>query len=155
MAAMSLWDAADQVGTSKSAIWRAIKDGRLSARRDESGNFSVDPNEVIRVLSIQEPARSEEAANAQSFTPAKPFAAADYAPASENAASARAPEDGARIAALESEVAGLKLLLAEMRVHRDDLRGERDAWRNQAERLMATLRVDAPSRWKRMTGGGF
>jgi hypothetical protein len=48
----------------------------------------------------------------------------------------------------------MKLMLAEIRMNRDDLRADRDAWRGQAERMMATLRVDPPSRWKRIVGGG-
>jgi hypothetical protein len=147
MAAMSLWDAAEKVGTSKSAIWRAIKDGRLAAVRDDSGNFSVDPNEVISVLSLQEPARVEPA-DAPILAPASVPAAANR-----NYVSAEQPA-GTRLAALEAEVAGMKLMLAEIRMNRDDLRADRDAWRGQAERLMATLRVDPPSRWKRIVGGG-
>jgi hypothetical protein len=147
MAAMSLWDAAEKVGTSKSAIWRAIKDGRLSATRDDSGNFSVDTNEVIRVLSLQEPARFESAPGGANG-PAT--SAANF-----NFATVEPGSGGARLAALEAEIAGMKLLLAEMRMHRDDLRAERDAWRGQAERMMATLRVDPPSRWKRMTSSAY
>jgi hypothetical protein len=145
MAAMSLWDAAEKVGASKSAIWRAIKDGRLAAVRDDSGNFSVDPNEVISVLSLQEPARME---------PAPSLAAPIPAAANRNYANIEQVSNEARIAALEAEVAGMKLLLAEIRLNRDDLRADRDAWRGQAERMMATLRIGPLSRWKRIVSGG-
>ncbi len=151
MAALSLWDAAEKVGTSKSAIWRAIKEGRLNATRDDSGNFSVDPNEVMRVLSLQEPSRREPA-KAVETSDALALAAVNMNFARDNFARdnfANSDADPSRIklATLQAEIAGLQAVLTEVRLHRDELRIERDAWRGQAEKLMGQS-----SRWRRLVG---
>ncbi len=119
MAALSLWDAAEQVGTSKSAIWRAIKEGRLDASRDDSGNFSVDPNEVMRVLALQAPAKKEPAQDSPAKFVEAPLPAA---PANLHFASGEMDSGRIRLATLEAEIAGLKAVLAEVRLHRDELR---------------------------------
>jgi len=46
---LTLGQAAKETGLAKSAISRAIKSGRLSAVRQENGNFSIDPAELFRV----------------------------------------------------------------------------------------------------------
>src|SRR3954453_462 len=45
---LSLREAAELAGTSKSSILRAVKTGRLSATRNDQGEFKVDPAEVAR-----------------------------------------------------------------------------------------------------------
>lgn len=156
MAALSLWDAAEKVGTSKSAIWRAIKEGRLNAMRDDSGNFSVDPNEVMRVLSLHEPARQEPARQESTRQeparrePAINVEAPDAlarAAVNMNFAMDEPDSNRIRVGILQAEIAGLQAVLAEVRLHRDELRVERDAWRGQAEKLMGQ-----PSRWRRLVG---
>lgn len=42
-------DAAKRVGKSKTTILRAIKNGKLSATRDDNGNHQIDPSELARV----------------------------------------------------------------------------------------------------------
>ena len=49
MAVFSLRTAAQQAGTSKSTILRAIKGGRLSASRTADGGYEIDASELIRV----------------------------------------------------------------------------------------------------------
>src|SRR3954464_7333380 len=46
---LGLREAAQLAGTSKSSILRAVKAGRLSATRNDQGEFKVDPAEVVRV----------------------------------------------------------------------------------------------------------
>src|SRR3954465_3871419 len=46
---LGLREAAQLAGTSKSSILRAVKAGRLSAQRNDQGEFKVDPAEVARV----------------------------------------------------------------------------------------------------------
>jgi hypothetical protein len=46
---LTLGQAAKQSGVSKTAISRAIKSGRLSATRSESGDYQIDPAELFRV----------------------------------------------------------------------------------------------------------
>lgn len=46
---LTLGEAEREVGVTKSTISRAIKDGRLSANRNEHGHFQIDPAELFRV----------------------------------------------------------------------------------------------------------
>jgi hypothetical protein len=48
---LSLGQAAKETGLDKSTISRAIKSGRLSAYRKESGGYEIDPAELFRVFS--------------------------------------------------------------------------------------------------------
>ena len=45
----TLGEAAKHTGLSKPTIQRAIKNGRLSATRNENGSYSIDPSELERV----------------------------------------------------------------------------------------------------------
>ena len=56
MAMLSLLEAAEQVGKSKSTLWRASKRGELSVTKDEAGQILVDSSELFRVF---QPKRSE------------------------------------------------------------------------------------------------
>lgn len=47
---LSLSQAAKQAGKSKSTIGRAIDSGRLSARKNQNGTFSIDPSELFRAF---------------------------------------------------------------------------------------------------------
>lgn len=47
---LSLSAAAKATGRSKSTIGRAIKSGKLSARRDEAGGYRVDASELARAF---------------------------------------------------------------------------------------------------------
>ncbi len=47
---LTLSGAAKVTGRSKSTLSRAIKSGRLSARRDDVGTFHIDPAELARVF---------------------------------------------------------------------------------------------------------
>src|SRR3954467_12163518 len=49
MASLSLREAAEMAGTSKSSVFRAIKAGRLSATKTDQGELRVDPSEIARV----------------------------------------------------------------------------------------------------------
>jgi len=41
-------EAADRVGKSKATILRHIKEGKISATRDESKHYHIDPSELVR-----------------------------------------------------------------------------------------------------------
>jgi hypothetical protein len=113
---LTLGQAAIETGMAKSAISRAIKSGRLSARKTESGSFEIDPAELFRV----------------------------YPPASRRN-SAEQPQ-GERIATpnetngLHREVAVLRELIAEIKGERDDLRGERDRLLSVIEEQAGTVK---------------
>src|SRR5215203_2415982 len=49
MTSFSLRQAAQEAGTSKSTVLRAIQSGRLSATRTDDGGYSIDPAELFRV----------------------------------------------------------------------------------------------------------
>lgn len=50
MAGLSLSQAAKATGRSKSTIGRAIQSGRLSALRNDSGTFTIEPSELFRAF---------------------------------------------------------------------------------------------------------
>lgn len=47
---LTLGEAARQVTVTKSTLHRAIRDGRLSANRDDQGHYQIDPAELFRVF---------------------------------------------------------------------------------------------------------
>jgi len=50
---LSLGQAAKETGKSKSVISNALKSGRLSGRRNDKGEWEIDPAELFRVFSPQ------------------------------------------------------------------------------------------------------
>src|SRR3954454_583273 len=127
MAALGLREAAQQVGLHRSSLFRAIRAGRLSATRTESGDFLIDPAELFRVYPPK-PERAQQRAQAAQVS------AEQSAQPVETDATAVAQMQ-VRIATLEGE---LQARTAELRVLRelaDTLRGECDRWAAQAERL--------------------
>src|SRR3954463_6797544 len=68
--ALSASGAARLTGVDKSTITRAVKDGKLSARKDESGRLLIEPAELFRVFDPvpepdAEPVRSEGSASSR------------------------------------------------------------------------------------------
>ena len=66
----------------------------------------------------------------------------------------------AQLAAVETELTCLKMVLTQAREDRDELRQERDAWRKMAEKLndcaireLARLASPERSLWRRRAGG--
>ncbi len=57
----TLGEAAREVGKTKTALANAIKSGRLSATRDDKGQYQIDPAELFRVY----PAKSLEVGDAR------------------------------------------------------------------------------------------
>jgi hypothetical protein len=49
---LTLGQAAKETGLSKTAIARAIKSGRLSGTKSESGEYQIDPAELFRVYAV-------------------------------------------------------------------------------------------------------
>lgn len=47
---LTLTEATEQTGKSKSTLTRAIKSGKLSAQRNEHGDYRVEPSELFRVF---------------------------------------------------------------------------------------------------------
>jgi hypothetical protein len=122
---LNLREAAEQAGTSKSSIFRAIKAGRLSATRDDLGGVQIDPAELARVYPPKPPT---------------PERAGTMPAAQRGTATSEGGTDDLRVrnAALEAEVR----LLREMA---ENLKAERDRWAQQAERLA----LSAPAHQRR------
>ena len=121
--------AATAAGLSKSTIHRAIKAGRISATKADTGDWSIDPAELHRVFPpvTVEPVPSERDAT---------------------------PKLDAVVAKLEAEITALKSVSDLLRSQLDDVRTDRDAWREQAARLALPAPEVEPKRpwWKRLTG---
>jgi len=106
MAVLTLREAAEQTGTSKVDIWRAIRSGMLPAQRTHDGDFAIDPAELFRVFETQ---RSEQSSTEQDET-ASPVARPESAATPETVAT---PETAATndmtvaFAALGAELRGL------------------------------------------------
>jgi excisionase family DNA binding protein len=103
---LSLGQAARLTGLGKTTLARAIKAGRLSATRSETGGYSIDAAELARVF---------------------PFRAPDETGA------ATAPV--VHHATVDDQVTALREMLAMSRAENTDLRQDRDQWRDMAQRL--------------------
>src|SRR3954452_4619006 len=122
MAGLSLRQAAQQTGVSKSTILRAIQSGRLSATRTEDGGYSIEPPELFRVYPPKSVAADAEADRS----------------AGQNAialAPINSTEMLVRQAQLEAAVSGLQAILEAERKRGEGMGTERDRWAAQAERL--------------------
>lgn len=114
----TLGEAAKATGKSKATISKAIKSGRISAKKDETGTFRIDPSELHRVYT---PTVSVE----QKDTPIIP------PETSENHSLVR--ELKARLEAANERLSDKEDVIS-------DLREDRDKWRQQATALLADQR---------------
>lgn len=124
MAGLSLRQAAQEAGTSKSTILRAIQSGRLSASRLDDGGYSIDPAELFRVY----PPKGGGTVAGQHVQ----SSVGQDAPATETVG---ATAQLVRNAQLEAEIKALQALLDSERKRAEELREDRDRWAAQAERL--------------------
>lgn len=131
MATLSLREAAEQTGVSKSTIFRAIKAGRMSAPRNDDGEFQIDPAELFRVYPPKAPSPTEGAGARD--VPARPETQQEGRGAPDH----ETVELRIRNAALEAEIKGLRAMA-------DELRQARDKWEGQAERLSLSLAAPKP-----------
>ena len=108
---VSASEAAKRTGKSVPTITRAIKSGKISADRTESGSYLIDPSELFRVF----PA----ATHPNDETPSKLGHETPRVILSETRS-------------LQEKVSNLEASLAEAKA-------ERDEWRDQAKRLAMAL----------------
>ena len=128
---LTLGQAAKHTGVSKSYLSKLIKTGKITAERQPNGEFRIDPSELDRIPEIRSQGRTENSPRERSDT-------------QENTG-------------WERERDLLTMLLHDREHHIQDLRQERDAWRQQAERAQQTLLLTAgekkeapkPKRWWR------
>ena len=112
----TLGEAARATGKSKTTIQRAIKGGRVSAEKSDSGSYSIDPAELHRVFPVQQDATVVDQSHATSMQPPD-----------------QVPE-------LQAKVASLEALLDREKEATLHLRSERDAWKHQATALLTDQR---------------
>lgn len=117
---LSASKAAEATGKSIPTISRAIKSGRLSARKLDGGGYEIDPAELFRVF--------EPVSQNSSETP--------------NVSPAATPSENK---ALEVEVKMLRELLEREREVVTDLAKDRDHWRQQATALLTDQREKKPA----------
>lgn len=129
--AYTLGEAAKATGRSKATISKAIKSGRISAIKDDTGTFQIEPAELHRVYI---PTVSSE----QKETPDKPVAN------TENVGLIR--ELQARLEAAQDRLADKETVIS-------DLREDRDKWRQQATALLVDQRPKIGF-WARLLGKG-
>ena len=128
---LSLRNAAKEAGVGKSTILRAIQGGRLSAVRTDDGGYDIDPAELFRVYPPKSAERSSTDAPGQDAPAAAPAATA----------------------ALEAQLEGLREILRRADAVADELRQDRDKWRQMAEHQQRLIEDQRPrSWWRRMTG---
>jgi hypothetical protein len=128
---LSLRSAAKEAGVSKSAILRAIQGGKLSAARIDDGGYDIDPAELFRAYPPQPAERPSTNAPGQD-TPAPAPAATDT---------------------LEAQLEGLREILRRADAVADELRQDRDKWRQMAEHQQRLIEDQRPrSWWQRRTG---
>jgi excisionase family DNA binding protein len=141
MVYLSLREAAQRTGTSKSTILRAIQRGRMSAKKNDIGGYDIDPAELFRVF----PADRKTGSAQQSGNDATGQAATGIETAN---ATGETVALQAQLAALEAQITALKELSSEYK-------SQRDAWQQQAERLALQHSGESPKPtgwWRRLTG---
>ena len=133
----TLGQAAKEVGCSKATLSRAIKNGKLSAFRNDDNTYSIDPSELQRWVDSNSHRNSKMKRIAtQGETPETP------------------PENSK----LQAEAEGLRAQVELLKSERDDLRSRLDAESEERRKLTAMLtdqrRGPEPPRgiWARLTG---
>lgn len=114
----TLGEAAKATGKSKATISKAIKNGRISARKNETGTFQIDPSELHRV-----------------------YPPTVYSEHNETPISTRVkPDVDGDIRELQARLEAAHERLSDKDAVISDLREDRDKWRQQATALLADQR---------------
>ena len=117
---IGMTEAAKLTGKQRQTIHKAIKEGRISAVRTESGEWRIDPAELFRVY--------------------QPVSTVNDNQSREVDTSLRIVDSG-----LQREVELLRERIREKNDIIDDLRQDRDHWRQQATALLTDRREPAAS----------
>lgn len=125
---LTMGEAAKLAGISKATLSRAIKNGRVSATRNDKGGFDIDPAELFRAYPRNAATVAANGSVKQSAT---------------GIATALEPDE---TLALKAEIDGLKAQLALMREHADDIKAQRDGWQKQAEAAQRLLADQRPAK---------
>jgi len=114
-------EAAKLTGKQRQTIHKAIREGRISASRSESGEWRIDPAELFRVY--------------------PPLSTVDVNPIGKVDDGLQRVDSG-----LQREIELLRERLREKDGMIDDLRQDRDHWRQQATALLTDQRATAPQK---------
>jgi hypothetical protein len=117
----TLGTAARATGLSKSTIHRAIKAGRVSAGRSDTGDYAIDPAELHRVFAPVD-ATAARSGNGSTWRAVNQTEAVEMA---------------LKNARLEAEIAASALVAELLRLQLDETRQDLNHWRGQAQRLVA------------------
>ena len=122
----TLGQAAKETGKTKPTILRAIKNGKISAKKDDSGRWQIEPVELHRIYpSIKQ----DNSRNVNSNVTTQRYVTPD------------------ETAALQAELSGMKAQVALLTNERDDLRRRLDAESEERRKLtlMLTHEQEKPS----------
>lgn len=133
--ALTIGEAAQQTGKSKSTLSRAIKQGKISATRNDDGSFSIEPAELFRVYKRVDYATAATAKNATYDAPRNPAAT---------------PEKEIELATLRAELSAARDKIEDLKRQADEIREDRDAWRHQASRLLSAPATEKSKIWQRI-----
>src|SRR4051812_42573332 len=125
---LSIRDAARQAGVSRSAIFRAIRSGKISAPRRENGDYAIDPSELFR--GFEPPPTGTRDADEPCLPRQSEQGSETRETSGETLTTLRL-----RLTALEAELRAQRELVARLDQDKRDLQSERDKWSAQAERL--------------------
>lgn len=120
----TLGEAAKASGFSKPTLSRAIKSGKLSARRLEDGSYQIDPSELAR-WNDSNGHRNRSAGR--------------LATPEDNGATKQEPERAREREAERAELETMRALVARMNDEVKDLRARLDAEAEERRRLVAVL----------------
>jgi excisionase family DNA binding protein len=118
---LTLAEAAKETGLTKPAILKAIQKGRVSATKDDKGQWLIDPAELFRVYS---PAVKKEMGETQTGSFELLL---------------KLKELEAKLAVTEKRLLDKESEIENFRAQVDDLRSERERWRIQAEQITRLL----------------
>ena len=123
----TLGEAAKATGKSKPTIQRAIKNGKISGEKDSSGRYYIDPSELHRIFPALQHYSNNDVSMKQNVT--------------DNETSI-----------LQHEIDMLRERLGEKDNVIDDLKQDRDHWRQQATALLKDDRQKQKGFWARLFG---
>jgi hypothetical protein len=126
--AYTLGEAAKATGKSKATISKAIKSGRISAQKDETGTFNIDPSELHRVYPLHVSIEQKET----------------------HAKVPNQPDIDGIIKELQARLEAAHERLSDKETVIADLREDRDRWRQQANALLSDQRPKGF--WKKLFG---
>jgi excisionase family DNA binding protein len=118
---LTLAEAAKETGLTKPAILKAIQKGRVSATKDDKGQWLIDPAELFRVYP---PTVKKEMGETQTGSFELLL---------------KLKELEAKLAVTEKRLLDKESEIENFRAQVDDLRSERERWRIQAEQITRLL----------------